>query len=275
MIVGAVVDDSYDKESGNLLSGRLELVPGSYSDLSAFDKKSFSFYDGHTECTFEGPGACLYSKIVVVPALKKITLKQNFTTTEAINLIDEGDSVKVGRIDKGDISTESMTVRITDNVIEPLMGTYVLSSPDFSHDIDEDHVIKFDDSRVKIYRKHNLFEYATLTKDGNRSSTTIRPNLENRVVGDGSFDKLSVFVKDAKIPSLKTDVIELSRAEGFTTTLTSDEDETTVSFVESTNTVETNTRFKDGGATLNQTYTIVVEDRTEVKVEPETVVKTQ
>ena len=275
VIVGAVVDDSYDKESGNLLSGRLELVPGSSSDLSAFDKKSFSFYDGHTECTFEGPGAGLYSKIVVVPALKKITLKQNFTTTEAINLIDEGDSVKVGRIDKGDISTESMTVRITDNVIEPLMGTYVLSSPDFSHDIDEDHVIKFDDSRVKIYRKHNLFEYATLTKDGNRSSTTIRPNLENRVVGDGSFDKLSVFVKDAKIPSLKTDVIELSRAEGFITTLTSDEDETTVSFVESTNTVETNTRFKDGGATLNQTYTIVVEDRTEIKVEPETVVKTQ
>lgn len=75
VIVGAVVDDSYDKESGNLLSGRLELVPGSSSVLSAFDKRSFSFYDGHTEDTFEGPGAGLYSKITVVPALKKITLK--------------------------------------------------------------------------------------------------------------------------------------------------------------------------------------------------------
>lgn len=121
-----------------------------------------------------------------------------------------------------------MTVRITDNVIESLMGTYVLSSPDFSHDIDEDYVIRFEDSRVKIYRKHNLFEYKTFTKDGNPSDTTIRPNLENRVVGDGSFDELSVFVKDAKIPSLATDKIVLSRADGFTKTLTSDKDETTV-----------------------------------------------
>jgi hypothetical protein len=276
VVVGAVVDDSYDKESGNLLSGRLELVPGSSSVLSAFDKKLFSFYDRNTEYTFEGPGAGLRSKISVVPALKKITLKQNFTTTEAINLRNEvGVPVEVGRIDKGDISTESMTVRITDNVAESLMGTYVLSSPEFSYDIDKDYVIKFDDSRVKICRKHNLFEYKTLTKDGNPSSTTIRPNLENRIVGDGSFDELSVFVKDAKIKSLTTDMIVLSRIEGFTKTLTSDVDVTIVSFAEDDNTVKADTTFKDGGATLNQKYKIVVEDRTEIKNDLETIVKTQ
>lgn len=202
-VVGAVVDDSYDTD-GNLLSGRLELVPNPSSDLKAFNGKVFSFHDDCWTYVFEGPADGLSSKISVNPLLKAVTLKQNFSASLAIPLRNSLCSeVEVGRINYGEINKDSITARITKNVVESLTGTYVLSGDDFSVDIDQDNTIKYTDSKIRIFRKHNLFEYKTFSGTGTVTNATVVPNLENRVLGDGTFDEISVVVAEGEIPSFE------------------------------------------------------------------------
>ncbi len=272
-IVGAVVDDSYGTD-GNLLSGRLELVPNPSSALSAFNGQVFSFNDKRLEYVFEGPGSGLSSKIVVVPGMKAVTLKQNFSASEAIPLRNSlcGD-VEVGRIDFGEISKDSITARITKNVVESLTGTYVLSGEKFSVDIDEDNTIAYADSKIRICRKHNLFEYKTFSGTGAVTDATVIPNLENRVLGDGTFDEISVVVAEGEIPSFEAQTIVLKRDDNFTTTLKND-NTATVSFNEADNTLKVDVAFVKG-ATFSKSYSVNKDERTMVENPSTIIVETQ
>ncbi len=239
VIVGAVVDDGYD-DAGNLISGRLELVPGVASEMSAYNGRSFTFTPTSLEDVFEGPATGLSSKTSVVPALKKITLKQNFSAYKAIQLRNEKKKdapVKIGKIGYGKISKDSMTVEITENVEEHLIGTYDLSaSEEFKKDIDDDNTIEFADNKIKIFKKHNLYQYKMVTKKGTTANVTVVPAIENRPIDKGTFDEISVVFGDGEIPSFDAQTVVLDREHGFTKILTNG-GTATISFNEVDNTL--------------------------------------
>lgn len=66
--VGSIADEYHELSNvDNIISGRLELVPSSKSELSAFRNRSMIFNQEDHVKIFDGPGAGLSSSITVVP----------------------------------------------------------------------------------------------------------------------------------------------------------------------------------------------------------------
>ena len=251
LTVGAVVGDF--PEAGTLISGRVELVPGADSELKVFNGRVFTFDEEHHEDVFTGPATGLSSKIVVLPSIGDngtIHLKQNFSKYNALPLRNHLCSdVEFGRVDYGEISPESVVVRVTKNVSESLTGVYVLTDGnDFKLSIDADHDIDFADGMVRISRKHDLYTYDLFCDDSGTTYTTkasVTPKLENRVIGDGTFDVISVHVEDDEIPSFGEQTIILERSDGFTKTIKNAEGiVSTISFNEADSTLQARTPIK-------------------------------
>jgi hypothetical protein len=280
LTVGAVVGDF--PETGTLISGRVELVPGADSELKTFNGRVFTFDEEHHEDVFTGPATGLSSKIVVLPSVGDngtIHLKQNFSKYEALPLRNSlCDDVEFGRVDYGEISPESVVVRVTKNVSEPLTGVYVLTKDNgFKLSVNTDNDIDFADGMVRISRKHDLYTYDLFCDDSGTTYTTrasVTPKLENRVIGDGVFDVISVHVGDDEIPSFTERTIVLERDDGFVKTITNTEGITsTISFNESDNTLRTRTPIK--GLVTTKDYYVNKDVKTRVEQPRTRIVESQ
>lgn len=130
---------------------------------------------------------------------------------------------------------------------------------------------------VRISRKHDLYTYDLFCDDSGTTYTTkasVTPKLENRDIGDGTFDVISVHVGDDEIPSFDEQTIVLERGDGFTKTITNKEGVvSTISFNELDNTLRARTPIK--GLVTTKDYYVNKDVKTLVEQPRDRIVESQ
>lgn len=257
-LVGTVLNDSYD-ETGKLVSGKIELVPGKASELSAFNGIQFTFDDTNQDYYFDGPTTGLSSRVHVIPALKKIHLKQNYRIANVINLRNQlSDDLEIGTIDEGQVDSSSVIVKITGNIDEQLTGVYTLNTQnDFKVDINKDYSIDYIAQQFRIYKNHFFYRYnlsTDISGDITETKATVSPDLENRLIGEGTFDTIKFSFEDSEFAYFSTQDVILTREEGFSKTISNENASITITFDEITNKVVAKETFIIKGGEFNKEY---------------------
>lgn len=220
--VGRLIYDSYDSD-GNLISGKVELLPGTASSLSSVNGVQFTFNKDKQDEYVTDDETGLKSRITVIPGLKKIHVKTGFRTCSKISLRNElGFDTKIGYIENGDMTPESVRLHIVDAVPEQLTGTYELKAEDdYIHAIDRDYVIDYvqDEKNFRIYKKNDYFRYnlkvVNSSDEDKTTNASVEPDIANRDIVEGGFDSIKFSFTDGEIPMFGSLEVRLQRDSEF------------------------------------------------------------
>lgn len=253
--VGRMIYDGYDSD-GNLISGKVELLPGKTSPLSAVNGVSFTFNEDIQDKYVMDDETGLKSRITVVPGLKKIHVKTGIRTRSEIALRNELVSdMKIGYIENGDITPESVRLHIIDAVPEQLTGTYELKAEDdYTHAIDRDFVIDYvqGEKSFRIYKKNEYYRYSlkvvNSSDEDKTTNASVEPDIANRDIGEGGFDSIKFSFTDGEIPMFGSLDVELEKDDAFSKVVKNESgDRLVVEFDEKLLKVYANVYFEKGG----------------------------
>jgi hypothetical protein len=280
--VGRIIYDEYDSD-GNLVSGKIELLPGTASPLSSVNGESFTFNETVHDKYVTDKDTGLKSRITVVPGLKKIHVKTGIRMRSELPLRNElAAGIRVGYIENGDISEDSVKLHITDAVDSQLTGTYELEAGEaYRHQINRDYAIDYltDEKVFRIYRDEKFYRYSlTVVNSSEESKTTnatVEPDTANYRIDEDGIDSVTFSFTDGEIPMFGSKMVKLERNDDFTKVVKNDDgDKLVIEYDERLLRVVANVYFSRGGD-WKKNYVIDADTYEVVPGTITTVVKTQ
>ena len=280
--VGRLLDDEYDSD-GKLISGKIELLPGTASPLSSVNGESLTFNETVQDKYVTDKKTGLGTRITVIPGLKKIHVKTGIRVRSEIPLRNELSSgAKVGYISNGDVFMDSVRLHVVDSVPEQLTGTYELNAESgYKHEIDRDFTLDYvqDEKRFRIYRKNEYRKYnlkvVNSSDESKTTSASVEPDIANRDIAEGGFNSVRFSFTDGEIPMFGSREVALERNDGFAKVVKNESgDKLVVEFDEQMLKVYADVHF-DRGGDWKKVY-VIDSDNVEIVPKPiVTVVRTQ